>query len=75
MVLIYRVRIKTEKKNFETSCTSLRAVYEALSDFIMTFNVNMELDELFEDIAKLSSDEFLDRETNWYYVGKVIEIK
>ena len=75
MVLFYRVKVKTEKNEFETSCKSLREVYESLADFVRTFNVDMKLDELFEDIAKLSSDEFVARETNWYYVGKAIEIK
>ena len=50
-------------------------VYESLAEFVRTFNVDMELDDLFEDIAKLSSDEFVSHETNRYYVEKVIEIK
>ncbi len=75
MVLFYRVKVKTEKNDFETSCTSLREVYESLVNFVQTFGVDVQLDELFEDIAKLSSDEFVARETNWYYVGKAIEIK
>ncbi len=75
MVLFYRVKVKTEKNDFETSCTSLRDVYESLAEFVRAFNVDKELDDLFEDIAKLSSDEFVDHETNWYYVGKAIEIK
>ena len=75
MVLFYRVKVKTKKNDFETSCTSLRDVYESLAEFVRTFNVDMELDDLFEDIAKLSNDEFVSHETNRYYVEKVIEIK
>ena len=75
MVTFYRVKVKTEKNEFETICTSLREVYESLADFVRTFNVDMKLDELFEDIVKLSNDEFVAHNKKWYYIEKTIEIK
>ena len=71
MAPIYRVIITSKNNKFETMCTSLRAVYEALSDFVTTFNIDIQLDDLFESIVFFSRNEFVANHTSWYCVAKV----